>query len=158
MQAVVPPSPEALARRAARTLSEQHPERFAARIRQRLIGPGTRLPSVRECARRHAVSPCTVVSAYDLLLAQGLIEARKQRGFFVRERAQTAGPAARHAPPSPKPPPLPVDATALIRGMFQPPSGLPMPGLGTLPAEWLDAPLLAGALPRLDHRQQVGQV
>lgn len=158
MQAVVPPSPEALARRAGRTLTEQLAERFAARIRQRLIGPGTRLPSVRECARRHAVSPCTVVSAYDLLLAQGLIEARKQRGFFVRERAQTAGPAARHAPPSPKPPPLPVDATALIRGMFQPPSGLPMPGLGTLPAEWLDAPLLAGALRRVANSPQFAQL
>jgi DNA-binding transcriptional MocR family regulator len=44
-----------------------------------------------------------------------------------------------------------VDATALIRSMFQAQSGLPAPGMGTLPEEWLDAPLLQRAL-----RQVVG--
>ena len=38
---------------------------------------------------------------------------------------------------------MPNSATALIRGMFQPPGGKPMPGLGTLPAEWLDLAMLA---------------
>ena len=134
----------ALARRADRTLTEQLAMRFAERIRQRLIAPGTRLPSVRECARRHGISPCTVVSAYDQLLAQGLVEARKQRGFYVRgadERAEPRPPGAAARTP-------PVNATMLIRGMFQPPGSHPMPGLGTLPAEWLDAPMLAGALRR----------
>ena len=46
---------------------------------------------MRECARRHGVSPNTVVAAYDQLLAQGLVEARRNRGFFVRE------PRPRHA-------------------------------------------------------------
>ena len=32
--------------------------------------------------------------------------------------------------------------------MFQPPGALPMPGLGTLPADWLDAPLLGSAIRR----------
>jgi len=32
--------------------------------------------------------------------------------------------------------------------MFQPAGGQPMPGLGTLPVEWLDAPVLASALRR----------
>ena len=45
--------------------------------------------------------------------------------------------------------PLPVSATALIRGMFQPPGSHPMPGLGTLPADWLDLPMLASALRRV---------
>jgi DNA-binding transcriptional MocR family regulator len=39
------------------------------------------------CAHTHSVSPSTVVAAYDLLQAQGLVEARRQRGFFVRDRA-----------------------------------------------------------------------
>jgi DNA-binding transcriptional MocR family regulator len=137
----------ALARRADRTLTEQLSARFAERIRQRLLAPGTRLPSVRECARRHGISPCTVVSAYDRLLAQGLIEARKQRGFFVREPAGEPA-ATRRASPAKAGPraPLPINATMLIRGMFQPPGAQPMPGLGTLPAEWLDPGMLASAL------------
>ena len=50
-----------------------------------------------------------------------------------------------------RPPPLPVSATTLIRGMFQPPGALPMPGLGTLPADWLDLPLLAAALHKVSR-------
>lgn len=73
-----------LMRSAAQSLTEQLAERFAARIRDRLLAPGSRLPSVRQCARQHQLSPSTVVAAYDLLLAQGLVESRPQRGFFVR--------------------------------------------------------------------------
>jgi DNA-binding transcriptional MocR family regulator len=143
------PGPENLSRQADRSLSHQLSERFAERIRQRLLAPGARLPSVRECARRHRVSPSTVVAAYDQLLAQGLVEAQRQRGFFVRgsvpeESALRAGDPAERAVVTP----LPVSATTLIRGMFQAPGGLPMPGLGTLPAEWLNAPMLNAALRR----------
>lgn len=131
-----------LSRHADRTLAEQLAARYAERIAQRWLAPGERLPSVRECARRHAVSPSTVVSAYDHLLAQGLVEARRQRGFFVREpRTRVSAPAA--APERPRP----VDATALIRGMFHR-GGMSGPGLGTLPPDWLDLPLLHGALRR----------
>ena len=52
-----------LTREADTSLTEQLSGRFAERIRQRLLAPGARLPSVRECARRHAVSPHTVVAA-----------------------------------------------------------------------------------------------
>src|SRR6516225_8709019 len=96
--AAVPAAPAAvavgaavLARSAAQTLAEQLAGHYAARIRQRLLLPGARLPSVRESARRHRVSPSTVVAAYDQLLAQGLVEAKRQRGFFVRD-ADTSAP------------------------------------------------------------------
>jgi DNA-binding transcriptional MocR family regulator len=139
-----------LARRADATLTAQLAGRYAERIRQRLLAPGTRLPSVRECARRHEVSTHTVVAAYDLLLAWGLVDARKQRGFYVRDATAAAGArmgvAGATADPAGAPPPVPISATSLIRGMFQRPGGAPMPGLGTLPAEWLDLPLLASAL------------
>ena len=46
-----------LSRTAHRTLTEQLAERFAERIRARLLPAGARLPSVRECARQHGVSP-----------------------------------------------------------------------------------------------------
>ena len=148
-----------LSRKADTTLTEQLAARFQERIRQRLLAPGARLPSVRECASRHGVSPHTVVAAYDQLLALGLVEARKQRGFFVRERL-AARATAGHAPPAERAPahPLPVSATALIRGMFQPPGARPMPGLGTLPADWLDLPLLAGALRKVTAGAQLGAV
>lgn len=129
------------------SLTAQLAARFTERIEQRLLGPGSKLPSVRDCARRHGVSPSTVVGAYDLLQARGLVQARPQRGFFVREpaAAHQALPAARSAAP----PPAPVDATALIRSMFQAQGGPPAPGMGTLPERWLDAPLLQRALRRV---------
>ena len=135
-----------LTREAGASLTEQLATRYAERIQQRLLLPGARLPSVRECARRHGVSPYTVVAAYDQLLARGLIEARKQRGFFVREPRAAATPprAPRHLPELPPP----VDATALIRGMFLGRAAGSAPGLGTLPPQWLDLPLLNTALRR----------
>jgi DNA-binding transcriptional MocR family regulator len=155
--AALPPM-AALSRRADASLAEQLSARFAERIHQRLLLAGARLPSVRECARRHAVSPSTVVAAYDRLLAAGLVEARKQRGFFVRDALQ----GARHHGARPGAPrhdlrtPLPISATTLIRGMFQPPGAHPMPGLGTLPADWLDLPLLAGALRKVSRGAALG--
>ena len=77
-----------LSRQAALTLTQQLAERLAERIHMRLLPAGARLPSVRECARQQGVSSYTVVAAYDLLQAQGLVEARPQRGFFVRDYAQ----------------------------------------------------------------------
>ena len=141
-----------LSRHADTTLTDQLAARFGERIRQRLLAPGSRLPSVRECARRHAISPSTVVAAYEQLLAQGLVEARRQRGFFVRDGAR---PPEAVAAPTPKRrdgrPAAPLSATALMRGMFQPPGAGPMPGLGTLPQEWLDLPMLASALRRVSR-------
>lgn len=154
-------APAALSRGTDTTLTDQLAARFRERILQRLMPPGARLPSVRACAARHSVSPHTVVAAYDQLLALGLVEARKQRGFFVRERGREEGRGVAGAslgggrgPAHP----LPVSATALIRGMFQPPGAKPMPGLGTLPADWLDLPLLAGALRKASAGAQLGAV
>jgi DNA-binding transcriptional MocR family regulator len=134
-------------------LSDQLAALFAERIQRRALAPGARLPSVREGARLHAVSPSTVVAAYDLLQAQGLVEARRQRGFFVRERHQRSAPAsaAQAAPAFAAALAAPLDATALIRGMFQQasvPQRQGMPGLGTLPEPWLDQGLLDRALRR----------
>lgn len=133
-----------LSRRSDQTLAEQLAAHFAQQIRHRLLSPGARLPSVRDCAQRHAVSPHTVVAAYDQLLAQGLVEARRQRGFFVRELRRDL-PATRDTTP-PTPRTVPFDASALIRGMLGRNSQRPGPGLGTLPPSWLDLPMLHAAL------------
>ena len=147
----------ALSRGADTSLTEQLAARFADPIRQRLLSAGARLPSVRECARKHGVSASTVVAAYDQLLAQGLVEVRKQRGFYVRETRSGNPVQARQRDAVPAvllPPPL--SATTLVRGMFQPPGSLPMPGLGSLPVDWLDAPMLGAALKRVTAGPQLG--
>ena len=143
--------PAALQRQGAHSLGAQLAQRLAERIQRGALAPGARLPSVREGARLHGVSPSTVVTAYDQLQAQGLVEARRQRGFFVREPqgAQRAGAGASHLPaPFGRPLVAPVDATALIRGMFQQGSAPSGPGMGTLPEAWLDHALLDRALRR----------
>ncbi len=139
-----------LARDGDATLAEQIAARYAERIGQRLLPPGARLPSVRDGARHHGVATSTVVAAYDQLVAQGFVEARPQRGFFVRAPRQPSATAPRHAvdaaaPADAAPRVRPVDATALIRGMFGAPHAQG-PGMGTLPPSWLDLPLLQAAM------------
>ncbi|TFZ07097.1 PLP-dependent aminotransferase family protein [Ramlibacter henchirensis] len=149
-----------LMKTSSQSLTEQLSGRFAQRIRDRLLAPGARLPSVRQCAQQQGVSPSTVVAAYDQLLAQGLVEARKNRGFFVRELtprepAPTASQAGRaRVQPAwatatgfdAMRPPTPIDATALIRGMFHKLSPKPQPGMGVFPPEWLESTFMPAAV------------
>jgi DNA-binding transcriptional MocR family regulator len=145
-----------LTKGASQSLTEQLAARFAQRIRDRLLGPGARLPSVRQCAQQQRVSPSTVVAAYDQLLAQGMVEARKNRGFFVRESRLDASPAERiaatqGAPASPAESAAarsyaPVDATALIRGMFHQVGNKPQPGMGVFPPDWLESAFMPAAV------------
>ncbi len=149
--AAAAPTPNAtsdggLTRGGSQGLAEQLAQRLAQSMRMHVLAPGARLPSVREAARRHLVSTATVVAAYDRLHAQGLIEARPQRGFFVREPRGT--PATSASPARPGPHGAPIDATALIRGMFHAANSPWSPGIGMLPESWLDAPLLQRALRR----------
>ena len=173
-----------LMKTASQSLTEQLCTRFAERIRNRLLAPGARLPSVRLCAQQQGVSVSTVVAAYDQLQAQGLVVARRNSGFFVRDGSSgSAGPAssasntalahetrgllaieniandsasplardaswsaARHAP---------VDATALIRGMFHTVSKKPQPGMGVFPPDWLDTTFLPTAVRKVTSAQSL---
>lgn len=146
---------------ASQSLSEQLAGRFAERIRNRLLSPGARLPSVRQCAQQQGVSPSTVVAAYDQLLAQGLVEARRNRGFFVRESLSSAVevgalPAGRRpAQGGALEAPAPVDATALIRAMFQGHGDKPQPGTGVFPADWLETTFMPTAVRRVTSTQSL---
>ena len=139
------------------SLTEQLSQRLAQRIRDRLLPAGARLPSVRETAQTQGVNPSTVVAAYDQLLAWGLVEARPRRGFFVREfdkkmplALDGIGVAATHQFPvsSAVEPPIssPINATALIRGMFHHLSDKPQPGMGVFPPEWLASTFMTAAV------------
>lgn len=67
-------------------------EAIAELIARASLRPGDALPSVRVAASRHRVSKGTVVQAYSVLEARGLIEARPQSGFYVRARSRSASP------------------------------------------------------------------
>jgi DNA-binding transcriptional MocR family regulator len=162
-----------LMKTASQSLTEQLSARFAERIRSRLLAPGARLPSVRLCAEQQGVSVSTVVAAYDQLLAQGLVVARKNRGFFVRDASLNAALAPTLRAGAGKPAAMqtadqaavaltplaawstaswmatrqaPVDATALIRGMFHKVSNKPQPGMGVFPSEWLETSFMPAAV------------
>ncbi|HEX5783312.1 MAG TPA: PLP-dependent aminotransferase family protein [Burkholderiaceae bacterium] len=140
------------------SLTEQLSQRLAQRIRDRLLPVGTRLPSVRETARTQGVNPSTVVAAYDQLLAWGLVEARPRRGYFVREfdrkmpvalsnKAQGAIESEAIAPRMRDPEVRsPINATALIRGMFHRISDKPQPGMGVFPADWMATTFMPAAV------------
>ena len=144
------------------SLTEQLSQRLAQRIRDRLLPAGARLPSVRDTAQSQGVNPSTVVAAYDQLLAWGLVEARPRRGFFVREinknSASSLDGYALNATEYGKPvgtasvlggePPIasPVNATALIRGMFHQVSDKPQPGMGVFPPDWLTSSFMTAAV------------
>ena len=136
-----------LERGALATLAEQLAGFYAERIRRGALPGGAPLPSVRDAAQRHALAPSTVVAAYDLLQAQGLVEARQHRGYFVRGTVAAATLAAHRDTPSRRAPPH--DVATLMRGMFEHQGGKTLsPGFGTLPPDWLDLPLLHGAMRR----------
>ncbi|MER5548080.1 GntR family transcriptional regulator [Streptomyces sp. NPDC002589] len=73
---------------------EQIADDLRTRIAAGEFGPGDLLPSGRDLAEQWAVSRATVVKAYDVLRADGLVAARQGTGFTVVE-TPVARPAGR---------------------------------------------------------------
>jgi len=146
-----------LSREGGESLSDQIVRSVAARIDDRLLRSGARMPSIRQFASSHGVSPFTVVGAYDKLVARGYLESRRGAGFFIRDRAPLQAPIAERvaaaAPVREGPPAL--DVVWLVRNMFRPGPHQYMPGTGVLPADWLDGQSIANAL-RAISRQHSG--
>jgi DNA-binding transcriptional MocR family regulator len=124
------------------------PAQLAARLAQRIethaLRPGTRLPSIRNCAVESRVSRSTVVEAYDQLIAAGLIESRRGSGFYVRMR-HTNNPARKRAATPPVPGTV-LDVSWLLRAQRRQSPGSEQPGAGLLPENWLDHELVASAV------------
>jgi DNA-binding FadR family transcriptional regulator len=76
----------------------------ALRAAATALGPGDRLPSVRELMAAHRASPLTVQRAIGRLAGEGLVEPRPGRGTFV---------AARPKPGDATPPDLSWQSVAL---------------------------------------------
>jgi len=94
-------------------------EQVQSLIASGALPAGERLPSVREASRRRGLSVSTVLQAYRLLEARGLVEARARSGYYVSARAV-------HYPQRPDPPALapareagvPVDRSRLIHAVL----------------------------------------
>jgi DNA-binding transcriptional MocR family regulator len=71
-------------------LYRQLADMLAGQIRQGLLAPGERLPSVRALCEAHAVSLSTAVQTYLSLEQEGWVEARPRAGYFVRVRPRGA--------------------------------------------------------------------
>ncbi|USX28826.1 PLP-dependent aminotransferase family protein [Oxalobacteraceae bacterium OTU3CINTB1] len=142
-----------LSRESGETLIDQIVRSVAARIDDRLLRGGSRMPSIRAFAAAHGVSAFTVVASYDKLVATGYLESRRGAGFFVRERAPMAlnasgGSAAPAEMPASRSrlDTKPIDVVWLVRNMFRQMPHHQMPGSGVLPPEWLDGTAIANAL------------
>ncbi|HEV3044709.1 MAG TPA: PLP-dependent aminotransferase family protein [Roseiarcus sp.] len=107
-------------------------EAVRARIDGRALAPGARLPSVRAMAAAMAVSKSTVVEAYDRLLAEGAIVARRGSGFYVAGPTRplslaAIGPQLDRA----------IDPLWVMRQSLQAGPDMLTPGSGWLPESWM---------------------
>jgi DNA-binding transcriptional MocR family regulator len=80
-------------------LYEQVADRIRGLIKEGTLQPGDRLPSVRKLREQLSVSVSTVLEAYRLLEDRGLISARPQSGYYVKQ------PTHSPAEPNPSTPP-----------------------------------------------------
>ena len=126
------------------TLVDESIEWVMHRMHQQIFAAGTRLPSIRALARQRGVSPFTISEAYGRLVAVGILEARKGSGYYARSqplrRADTA------ANRSDK-----IDLSWLLHHMLSG-HGARGPGLGVLPAEWLNGIAIGAALRSLGRQ------
>lgn len=60
-------------------------------IRRGDVGPGERLPSVRDLAARFEIASVTVQSALRVLRDEGFVSSRSTRGYFVRDELPAPG-------------------------------------------------------------------
>ncbi|MHB9051108.1 MAG: aminotransferase-like domain-containing protein, partial [Thiomonas delicata] len=120
-------------------LYEKLAKTIGDQIRQGVLLPGEKIPSIRRASQHHKMSMTTVVHAYSQLESQGLIESRPQSGYFVRARAErTAMPALRANKPSPVPSQVDVSRLVLstlrsIRSHNAIPFGSPYPDPSLFP-------------------------
>jgi DNA-binding transcriptional MocR family regulator len=151
MTNTTPPLAGLLTRDSGESLIDQIVRSVSARIDDKVLRSGSRMPSIRQFAASHGVSCFTVVASYDKLVAKGYVESRRGAGFFVRERSplntgQRSAPGLVQADARDEHDPKPLDVVWLIRNMFRQVPLQQVPGSGVLPVEWLDGPLIANAL------------
>jgi len=86
-----------LDRQSTQPIYQQIRDRIGHFIRSGVLEPGQRLPSIRALAENTQVNKLTVIEAYSLLEADGLIYARPGAGYFVNAKPVTASHKCRSA-------------------------------------------------------------
>lgn len=113
----------------AKSLTQTIVDHFHALIGSGKLQPGMKVPSIRSFAESRAVSVSTVVDAYDRLVADGVLVARQNLGFFVRGMRPAITAAGHRDSPAAN------EAGSDARWPDRP--GI-HPGCGGLPPRWLD--------------------
>lgn len=87
-------------RNSAQAVYLQIRDRLSRLIESGALQPGDRLPSIRCLAKTTRVNKLTVIEAYSVLEADGLIHARQGSGYFVSSSSDTSPqPTSHFAPP-----------------------------------------------------------
>ncbi|WP_322060753.1 PLP-dependent aminotransferase family protein [Paraburkholderia sp. J63] len=145
----------------ALTRVEQVMQALRERIASRALAAGARVPSIRMMSEQIGVSKSTVVEAYERLVAEGTLIARRGSGFFVAGHALpgahgtpgagaygTYGAFAARGPMGAPGPRLDreIDPLWLTRQSLETDARALRPGCGWLPASWLPQDAVRRAL------------
>lgn len=124
------------------TRTESVMSAIRAKLASRALTAGDRLPSIRGFADAMGVSPSTVVEAYERLVAEGLIRARRGSGFYVSAAAMPPLALAETEPQRDRA----VDPFWVSRLSLDADPHALRPGCGWLPAEWMPLAAIRQAL------------
>lgn len=131
-----------LDRQSTVSLADQIESRLVALIESGQLPAGAKLTSIRAMATQLGVSPNTVITAYDRLVALGLVDSRGTAGFFVSEAAS----------PLPLPSSLEAgeehDAVWLVQQANEQRANLLPASSGALPVSWLEDAIPAAVVQR----------
>lgn len=139
-----------LDRNALTPLADQIVARLGELVMSGQLPAGAKLTSIRQLASQLAVSPQTVVTAYDRLVAAGRIESRGTAGFFVCDgRAQVPDEVLLEAGEAQEPVWLAQQANDQRAGVL-------LASSGALPASWLQDAVPASSVQRALARSTAG--
>jgi DNA-binding transcriptional MocR family regulator len=124
------------------SLSATLADNLARQITEGVLRAGDKLPSIREYAEANGCAKNTVISAFDMLTANGLIEPRRGAGFYV---ASVAKP--QHQDEDAPTLDRAMDSVWLMREQLQSKPDFLNLGEGFPPVTWLEET-------RLDHFHQ----
>jgi DNA-binding transcriptional MocR family regulator len=128
-------------------------EAMAEKIDNGDLRGGARLPSVRRLAEQCGVSTLTVSNAYNRLVAQGYLEARRANGYFVSGRPR---PMSRQSEPRKLPPrAASVDSLWLLQRVYEDEKAVLRPGCGWLPESLVFADGIKQALTTVAKKPNV---
>lgn len=145
---MVQPLAFSLNRAQPEALVEQLVREVEFALQRQTLHAGVRMPSIRAMAKAHGISTFTVVEAYDRLVAQGTLVARRGAGFFVAGAAEAhdTGGHGHHANFAPASTASEVTNAWLLSEIFADDGIAVKSGCGWLPDSWLDEDGLHGAL------------